>query len=102
MNRDTRESAADGFKISIDHKHANVRIPHLEGDAQVDFVDDEFLPRVDCRGVDTWVIDLSEYEDGLTLPLAGVLIRLGEEARSRGCAVRFSGVCPVPALQHGA
>jgi hypothetical protein len=88
--------------VSVGCDRISVRIPRLETETLGGFFDDELLPQVDRYRGTTWVVDLSEYEDGMTLCLAETLARLGEEARWRGCAVTFSGIGNEFLLSHRA
>lgn len=92
MNAGTRETCGGAVAVSVGCEQICMRIPRLETETLRGFIDDEILPQVDRYRGTTWAVDLSEYEDGLTLSLAEMLARLGEEARWRGCMVTFSGV----------
>ena len=96
MKQAMLETHAGGFVVGVDRERINVRIPRLETEMFGSFIDDELLPRVDRFRGTSWAVDLSEYEDGLTLSLARMLERLGEEARRRGCMVTFSGISDNP------
>ena len=85
-------TGTDEAAFSADGEKIMVRIPRLDADAPGNFVDEAFLPRVNLNSGSTWIVDLSEYSDGITLSLAEMLARLNEEARGRGCVIRFSGM----------
>ncbi len=92
MNVGATETRIGGPAVSIGCDRINMRIPFVEAGAEGGFIDEELLPRVGQYFGTTWVIDLSEYEGGLTLSAVGILVRLGEEARCRKCAVMYSGL----------
>ncbi len=69
-----------------------VRIPKMDTEAQRAFLEEVLLPGVDSHSEGTWVIDLSEYGDGITLALAGGLARFCEAAQLRECQVRYTGL----------
>ena len=94
MNRGAAETRAERSAAMGDPGQVSVRIPRLDAEKQAVYIDEEFLPQVGRYAGTTWNVDLSEYQDGITLSLARMLERVNEEARWRGCCVRFSGVCP--------
>ena len=83
--------------FGADPAHPRVRIPRLDAERQGLYVEEEFLPQVGRYSGTTWVVDLSEYQDGITLSLARMLERLNEEARRRGCSLQFYGTPPAAA-----
>ncbi len=81
-----------GIAVVPDHNRIKVRVPFLETDMQGGFIEEELLPLVGQYRETTWVFDLSAYEHGLTLSLAGLLDHLRDEGRQRGCVVTFLGI----------
>jgi hypothetical protein len=64
----------------------------MEAEEQCLFLQEALASHGDTHPESTWVIDLSEYVDGVTLALAGGLAGFRELARLRGCEVRYTGL----------
>ncbi len=78
--------------VRIGPEWTEVRIPRAETEEQHSSLEEELLSYLDRHSATTWAIDLSEHVGGVTLALAGMLARFREEARRRGCEVRYSGL----------
>ncbi len=64
----------------------------MESEDQRLFLEEELLSRGDSDSESAWEIDLSEYVNGTTLALAGMLAGFRETARLRGCEVQYTGL----------
>jgi len=71
-----------------------IRVPSMDAEEQRCFVEAELLAYADSHSEGTWIVDLSEYVNGVTLALAGGLAWFQEAARQRDCDVRFTGLMP--------
>ena len=78
----------------VGSQYPEVRIPRGDSEGQRLFMEEELLPSVVGHSETSWVIDLSEYQDGVTLAFAGTLANFREEARLRGCEVKYKGLIP--------
>jgi hypothetical protein len=96
MNGDFQNTTAGGLAVVADRERISMLIPLLEADMHGGYIEEELLPKIGrYRGI-TWTVDLSAYEEGLTLSLAGLLAHLHEEAHGRGCVLTFVGLSGAP------
>jgi hypothetical protein len=84
--------AGGGPGARIGTEWTEVRIPRAETEEQHSFLEEELLAHLGRHSSTTWVIDLSEHMNGVTLALAGILARFREEAQRRGCEVKYTGL----------
>ena len=78
--------------VHADRNVARVHLPRMEQETDYFLLEDQLLSELGRRPPTTWIIDLSEHRDGVTLVVAGVLAGLCEEARRLGHTVKCMGL----------
>ena len=86
------QTVSEGVKIEIGRNSARVRVPVMEFQTDYYLLKEQLLSELCRRPATTWIVDLSDHRDGVTLALAGVLAGFCEEARRSGNTVRCTGL----------